>query len=244
MIDLYYAPTPNGWKAAIMLEECGIDYRPNLLRLSEGDQFAPDFLAISPNAKIPAILDHDPAPEWGAGPVPVFESGAILLYLAEKTGQFIPAATGLRARKRMMEWLFWQVGNQGPMGGQLSHFRNYAPDDQKDYGFHRYLGEYDRNLGVLENRLTGRDWILDEYSIADMLIFPWAFIAKPLGASLDAFPNVADWRARIKSRPAVQRAIDLNKSDQNRGQHRADNNNVLFNQSAASLRPRSGDGGE
>ncbi len=243
MIDLYYAPTPNGWKAAIMLEECGIDYRPNLLRLSDGDQFSPDFLAISPNAKIPAILDHEPAPAWGRDPVPVFESGAILLYLAEKTGRFQPPASDLRGRKEMMEWLFWQVGNQGPMGGQLSHFRNYAPDDQKEYGFNRYLGEYDRNLGVLENRLAGRDWILDDYSIADMLIFPWAFIAKPLGASLDEFPNVAGWRARIKSRPAVQRAIDLNKSDQNRGRHRVDNNSVLFNQSAASLRPRSEENG-
>jgi GSH-dependent disulfide-bond oxidoreductase len=242
MIDLYYAPTPNGWKAAIMLEECGLPYRPNLMRLSEGDQFAPGFLAISPNARIPAILDHDPAPEWGAEPVPVFESGAILLYLAEKTGQFLPEPGDRRARKELMEWLFWQVGNQGPMGGQLSHFRNYAPDAHKEYGFTRYLGEYDRNLGVLDTRLAGRDYILGDYSIADMLIFPWAFIAKPLGAALDAFPNVADWRARIKARPAVRRAIDLHKSDQNRGQHRVDNNSVLFNQSAASLRARQDDG--
>ena len=137
-----------------------------------------------------------------------------------------------------MEWLFWQVGNQGPMGGQLSHFRNYAPEDERDYGFKRYLGEYDRNLGVLENRLGDRPYILGEYSIADMLAFPWAFIAKPLGASLAEFPRVADWRARIKERPAVRRAIDLHKSQQNRGRHRADNNTVLFNQSAASLRPR------
>lgn len=241
MIDLYHTPTPNGWKAAIMLEECGLKYRANLLRLSEGDQFAADFLAISHNAKIPAILDHEPAPEWGKEPVPVFKSGAILLYLAEKTGRFLPDAGDIRARKEMMEWLFWQVGNQGPMGGQLSHFRNCAPDGQKDYGFTHYLGEYDRNLGVMENRLTGRDWILDDYSIADMLIFPWAFIAKPLGSSLDDFPCVADWRARIKARPAVQRAIDLNKSDQNRGRHQVDNNSVLFNQSAASLRAQGGD---
>ncbi len=236
MIELYFAPTPNGWKAAIMLEECGLAYQPHLLRLSEGDQFAPEFLAISPNAKIPAILDRDPGGEWGPEPVPVFESGAILLYLANKTGLFAPDPSNLRARKELMEWLFWQTGNQGPMGGQLSHFRNYAPEGQKDYGFKRYLGEYDRNLGVLENRLEHRDWILDEYSIADMLIFPWAFIAKPLGASLEEFPRIEDWRNRIKSRPAVQRAIDLYKGNQNRGQHRADNNDVLFNQSAASLR--------
>ncbi|MBJ6371084.1 glutathione binding-like protein [Sedimentitalea arenosa] len=242
MIDLYFAPTPNGWKVSIMLEECGLDYTPHLVRLSEGDQFEDAFLAISPNARIPAIVDHDPPAAWGADPVSVFESGAILLYLADKTGRFAPDTKDHRARKEMIEWLFWQVGNQGPMGGQLSHFRNYAPSDQRDYGFKRYLGEYDRNLGVLENRLENRDWVLGEsYSIADMLIFPWAFIAKPLGASLDAFPRVADWRARIKSRPAVQRAIDLFKGDQNRGQHRADNNAVLFNQSAASLRAKSKD---
>ena len=236
MIDLYYAPTPNGWKAAIMLEETGLEYRPVLMRLSEGDQFAPDFLKISPNAKIPAIVDHAPGEGWGDAPVSVFESAALLLYLADKTGQFAPPREDLHARKELMEWLFWQVGNQGPMGGQLSHFRNYAPEGQRDYGFNRYLGEYDRNLGVLENRLAERDYILGTYSIADMLAFPWAFIAKPLGASLDAFPRVADWRRRIKERAAVQRAIDLHKSDQNRGQHRADNNTVLFNQSAASLR--------
>jgi GST-like protein len=238
MIDLYFAPTPNGWKAAIMLEEAGLDYRPILMRLSEGDQFSPAFLQISPNAKMPAIVDHAPDAAWGDGPVTVFESGAILLYLADKARQFAPPISDLHGRKELMEWLFWQVGNQGPMGGQLSHFRNYAPQDERDYGFKRYLGEYDRNLGVLENRLAGRDYLLGDYSVADMLAFPWAFIAKPLGASLDAFPRVADWRARIKERPAVQRAIDLHKSQQNKGKHRADNNTVLFNQSAASLRPQ------
>ncbi len=241
MIDLYFAPTPNGWKAAIMLEETGLAYRPILMRLSKGDQFAPAFLDISPNAKMPAIVDHAPDAAWGDDPVTVFESGAILLYLADRTGQFAPLPGDLRARKELMEWLFWQVGNQGPMAGQLSHFRNYAPEDERDYGFKRYLGEYDRNLGVLENRLEGRPYILGEYSIADMMAFPWAFIAKPLGAALADFPRVADWRARIKARPAVQRAIDLHKSEQNRGQHRVDNNTVLFNQSASSLRPRPND---
>jgi GST-like protein len=236
MIDLYFAPTPNGWKVAIMLEECGLTYHTHLVQISKGAQFAPDFLSISPNAKIPAIVDHAPARGWGDSPVSVFESGAILLYLAGKTGRFAPEPNDLRAGKELNEWLFWQVGNQGPMGGQLSHFRNYAPKDQQEYGLKRYLGEYDRNLGVLEARLEGRDWILEQYSIADMLAFPWAFIAKPLGASLDAFPNVQAWRARIKERPAVQRAINLYKANQNMGQHRADNNAVLFNQSAASLK--------
>lgn len=240
MIEFYYAPTPNGWKVAIMLEEAGLAYETRLMRLSAGEQFAGAFLAISPNAKMPAIVDRDPPEGYGPEPVSVFESGAILLYLAEKTGQFAPPERDRRARKELNEWLFWQVGNQGPMGGQLSHFKNYAPEADKAYGFQRYLGEYDRNLGVLESRLEGRDWILGagrgDYSIADMLAFPWAFIAKPLGASLEASPNIAAWRARMKDRPAVRRAIDLHKDAQNRGQHRVETNAVLFQQSAASLK--------
>jgi GST-like protein len=229
MIDFYYAPTPNGWKVAILLEELGLDYTTHLLKLSEGDQFEPGFLAISPNAKMPAIVD----PDVEGDPVSVFESGAILLYLADKTGKFLPE--GPSARKELMEWMFWQVGNQGPMAGQLSHFKNYAPEGQ-DYGFKRYLGEYERNLAVLERRLEGRDYILGDYTIADMIAFPWVFIAKPLGACLDDFPRVADWRGRIKERPAVRRAIDLYKDRQNRGQHTAQNNKMLFNQGAAHLR--------
>ncbi|MCR9125609.1 MAG: glutathione binding-like protein [Rhodobacteraceae bacterium] len=242
MIDFYYAPTPNGWKVAIMLAECDLEHTTHLMRLSQGDQFTESFLAISPNARMPAIVDHAPGAGWGDAPVPVFESAAILFYLAAKTGRFMPPPQDKRAMKELDEWLFWQTGNQGPMAGQLSHFRNYAPEADRAYGLRRYAGEYDRNLGVLENRLDGRSYILgDDYSIADMQAFPWVFIAKPLGASLDAFPRVADWRARIKTRPAVRRAIDLFKGDQNRGQHRADNNDVLFNQTAASLRPRAQD---
>lgn len=229
MIDFYYAPTPNGWKVAIALEELGLAYTTHLMQLSKGDQFTPEFLAISPNAKMPAIVDHD----VDGGSVPVFESGAILFYLAEKTGSFMPSdAIG---RKECLEWLFWQTGNLGPMAGQLSHFRNYAPDGQ-DYGKKRYAGEYDRNLGVLDSRLEGRTYILgDDYTIADMMIFPWAFIAKPLRASLDDFPNVADWRRRIKERPAVRTAIDLHKDRQNSDQN-ASNNSLLYNQTAAHLK--------
>ena len=229
MIDFYYSPTPNGWKVAIMLEECGLDYETRLMRLGKGDQFKPEFLKISPNAKMPAIVDHD----TGGDPVSVFESGAILFYLADKTGQYM--ASDPAGRLETLQWLFWQVGNQGPMAGQLSHFVNYAPEGQ-DYGRKRYAGEYDRNLGVLENRLEGRDYMLGEYSIADMIAFPWAFIAKPLGASFDDFPNVAAWRERLKQRPAVRAAIDLHKDRQNNGQDTAQNNDVLFNQSAAHLR--------
>lgn len=228
MIDFYFAPTPNGWKIGIMLEECGLAYSTHLMALGEGVQFRPEFLAISPNAKMPAIVDHDPHEGYDE-PVSVFESGAILIYLAEKTGRFAPADA--MGRKEMLEWLFWQVGNQGPMAGQLSHFVNYAPEGQ-EYGRKRYAGEYDRNLAVLERRLERREFILGEYSIADMIAFPWAFIAKPLGASLENFPNVAAWRGRIKDRPAVRRAIDLHKDRQNRGEQNAQNNKVLYNQSS------------
>ncbi|MDX1400522.1 MAG: glutathione S-transferase N-terminal domain-containing protein [Kiloniellales bacterium] len=230
MIEFFYAPTPNGWKVAIMLEECGLDYETHLLRLGKGDQFDPAFRAISPNAKMPAILDHD----VDGDPVPVFESGAILYYLAEKTGRFMPK--DLLGRKETLEWLFWQVGNQGPIAGQLSHFVNYAPEGQ-DYGLNRYRREYERNLEVLEQRLQDRPFILgDDYSIADMIAFPWAFIAKPLTSSLEEFPNVADWRSRIKERPAVRRAIDLHKEKQNRGRDKAETNKLLFNQGAEHLR--------
>lgn len=229
MIDFYFAPTPNGWKVAIMLEESGLPYRTHLMKLSEGDQFKPDYLAISPNAKMPAIVDNDTEGDT----VSVFESGAILFYLAEKTGRFMPDSP--LGRKETLEWLFWQVGNQGPMAGQLSHFKNYAPEGE-DYGFKRYLGEYERNLAVLERRLADRDYILGDYSIADMIAFPWVFIAKPLGSKLDDFPRVADWRGRIKERPAVRRAIDLHKDKQNRGKHTAENNSLLFNQTAEHLK--------
>lgn len=232
MIEFYYAPTPNGWKVAIALEEMGLPYSLHLMRLAEGDQFKPEFLALSPNAKMPAILDPDgfgpDAAGDDAGPVAVFESGAILLYLAEKTGRFLPA--GRRGRKEVMEWLFWQTGNQGPMAGQLSHFRNYAGDGDHGYSLTRYKGEYERSLAVLDRRLEGRDYLVGDYSIADMLAFPWAFIAKPLGVSLDEFPQVQAWRARIKDRPAVRRAIDLHKDSQRHGQTAA-TNRVLFNQS-------------
>ncbi len=229
MIAFHYAPTPNGWKVGIMLEETGLAYETRLMSLADGDQFQPDFRAISPNARMPAIVDDDPPAAYGPEPVSVFESGAILLYLAEKTGRFAP--TEPRARKELHEWLFWQVGTQGPMGGQLSHFVNYGPEGQ-DYARARYLGEYERALAVLERRLEGRDYILGAYSIADMIAFPWAFIAKPLGSSLARFPAVAAWRGRIKERPAVRRAIDLHKDRQGRGARSAADTPLLYNQGA------------
>jgi GSH-dependent disulfide-bond oxidoreductase len=227
MIDFYYWPTPNGWKVAIMLEECGVAYRMIPVNIGKGEQFDPAFLAISPNHRMPAIVDHDEGP-----PVSVFESGAILLYLAEKTGRFLP--NDALGRKEANEWLFWQVGNQGPAGGQLSHFVNYAPEGQ-DYARQRYADEYDRCLGVLERRLEGRDYILRDYSIVDMICWPWVLIAKPLGQPLDAFPNVAAWRQRVKERPAVQAAVDLGKGLRRKGPPSEAERKMLFNQTARSV---------
>ena len=220
MIDFYYWPTPNGWKVSIMLEECGLPYRVMPVNIGKGDQFKPEFLAISPNNRMPAIVDDE---------VSVFESGAILLHLAEKSGRFMP--TDRRGRKETLEWLFWQVGNLGPMAGQLSHFVNYAQGEHP-YSHQRYANEYNRCLGVLERRLEGREYILGEYSIADMASFPWVLISRPLGQALDEFPNVARWREAIKQRPAVQRGIDLGKELRRRAPPDDEERRILFNQTA------------
>ncbi|HXA24863.1 MAG TPA: glutathione S-transferase N-terminal domain-containing protein [Acetobacteraceae bacterium] len=220
MIDFHYWPTPNGWKVSIMLEECGLPYRVVPVNIGKGDQFKPEFLAISPNNRMPAIVDDG---------VPVFESGAILLHLAEKAGRFMP--TDARGRKETLEWLFWQVGNLGPMAGQLSHFVNYAQGEHS-YSHQRYANEYNRCLGVLERRLEGRDYIVSEYSIADMASFPWVLISKPLGQALDEFPNVARWREAIKQRPAVQRGIDLGKELRRSAPPTEEERRILFNQTA------------
>ena len=227
MIDFHYWPTPNGWKVAIMLEETGLAYRMVPVDIRRGDQHLPAFLAISPNGRMPAIVDHDAE----GGPLSVFESGAILLHLAERTGRFAPPLP--RDRMAMMEWLFWQVGNLGPMAGQLSHFVNYAQGEHP-YSHGRYAGEHRRCLDVLERRLTDRDYILGDYSIADMAAWPWVLIAKPLGQSLDAFPNVARWRAAIKERPAVQRGVDLAKELRRTAPPTKGERRILFNQTATS----------
>jgi GST-like protein len=227
MIDFYYWPTPNGWKVAIMLEECGLAYRMIPVNIGKGEQFDPAFLNISPNHRMPAIVDHGVEGD----PVSVFESGAILLYLADKTGRFIPKDP--LGRKEAMEWLFWQVGNQGPAAGQLSHFVNYAPEGQS-YAKERYANEYDRCLGVLERRLEGRAYILRDYSIADMICWPWVLIAKPLGVSLEPFPNVSAWRQLVKERPAVQAGVDLGKELRRKGPPTEAERRILFNQTARS----------
>ncbi len=208
-----------------MLEECGLDYELHPLNITKGEQFSPEFALISPNRRMPAIVDR----EFGQSPVPVFESGTILLYLAEKTGRFAPGDP--LGRKEMLEWLFWQVGNQGPMAGQLSHFVNYAPTGQ-EYGKQRYGNEYQRCLGVLERRLQDREYILETYSVADMLAWPWVLIAKPLGQSLASFPNLRRWRAAIKERPAVRRAVDLGKQFRRSEPPTEEERKVLFGQTA------------
>jgi GST-like protein len=225
MIDFYYWPTPNGWKVAIMLEECRLKYRMIPVNIGRGDQFKSEFLVISPNNRMPAIVDHDAE----GGPVPVFESGAILIHLAERTGRFM--AQSQPRRKETLEWLFWQVGNLGPMAGQLSHFVNYAPGEHP-YSRQRYADEYNRCLGVLERRLERREFIVDHYSIADMACWPWVLIAKQLGQPLDEFPNVARWREAIKQRRAVRAAVDLGKELRRSAPPTDDERRILFNQTA------------
>ena len=237
MIDFYYWPTPNGWKVAILLEELALAYRPILLDISRGDQFAPDFLRVSPNNRMPAIVDREAA----GGPVSVFESGAILYYLARKHGRFLPRRPDLE--KEVLEWLFWQTGNQGPMAGQLSHFVNYAPGAPGDHAYarERYRKEYDRCLGVLERRLEDREWIVGtEYSIADMMCWPWVLIAKPLTADLDDFPQLRRWRQAVKERPAVRRAVDLGKERRRGAAPTEEERRILFGQDAGLVARRSG----
>ena len=208
MIDLYYWPTPNGWKLSIMLEECGLPYRLAPVNIGKGEQFTPEFLAISPNNRMPAIVDH--APAGGGAPISVFESGACLLYLAEKTGQFLPA--DLRGRYQVTEWLMWQMGGLGPMAGQNGHFQLYAPE-KIPYAIERYSKEADRLYGVLNAQLarTGAYVAGADYSIADMAIFPWIRTWKAQKMDLPKFPHITRWYDAMFQRPAVKRGLDVGK---------------------------------
>jgi len=204
MIDLYFSPTPNGLKIRLFLEEAGLAHRIFPVRLSDGEQFAPAFLALSPNNKIPAIVDH--APKDQAGPLPVFESGAILLYLAQKTGQWLPTTD--RARLEALQWLFWQVSGLGPMAGQAGYFRVYAPTTVPEV-IERYTRELHRLYGVLDRRLEGRTYVAgDAYSIADIACYPWIVPHAGHGQDLDAFPNLARWYHLIAERPATHLVYD------------------------------------
>ncbi|MCA7119783.1 MAG: glutathione S-transferase N-terminal domain-containing protein [Acidibrevibacterium sp.] len=228
MIDLHYWTTPNGHKVTIFLEETGLPYRVIPVNISADDQFKPEFLAISPNNRIPAIVDTTPAD--GGAPVSVFESGAILQYLAEKTGKFLPA--DMRGRTEVMQWLFWQMGGLGPMAGQNHHFVQYAPE-KLPYAINRYVNETNRLYGVLNKRLADRAFVAGDYSIADMASYPWIVPHQRQQQNLDDFPHLKRWFETIRARPAVERAYALVEkintapvvSDQSRA--------LLFGQSAA-----------
>jgi GSH-dependent disulfide-bond oxidoreductase len=201
MIDLYTAATPNGLKLAMFLEETQLPHRVVRVSLSKGEQFAPEFLAISPNNKIPALVDHEP--QDGGAPLALFESGAMLLYLAEKTGQLLPKRP--RARAETLAWLFWQASGLGPMAGQIGHFNVYAPE-KVPYAIDRYTEETRRLYGVLNTRLADRDFIVDDYSIADIACYPWIVPHKAHGQDLDTFPHLKRWFETIAARPATIRA--------------------------------------
>ncbi len=200
MIELYFWTTPNGYKPLLFLEEAGIDYEIHPVNISKGEQFEPEFLKISPNNRIPAIVDRDP--EDGAAPLAQFESGAILQYLAEKTGKFIPKDA--RGRAEVLQWLNWQMGGIGPMLGQYLHFADYAPE-KLPYAIGRYTREAERLLAVLDKRLEGREYVAAEYSIADMAIYPWV---RRILARFEGFENVRRWASTVAERPATIRAYE------------------------------------
>jgi GST-like protein len=231
MIHLQYWTTPNGHKITIFLEEAGLPYRINPINISAGDQFKPEFLAISPNNRIPAITDDDPP--GGGAPVSIFESGAILQYLAEKTGQFMPA--DLRGRFEVMQWLFWQMGGLGPMAGQNHHFSQYAPE-KIPYAIDRYVRETNRLYGVLDKRLADRPFVAGDYSIADMATYPWIVPHERQSQNLDDFPNLKQWFETIRARPAVVRAYALAKEINAQPTVSEEARKILFGQNAATVR--------
>ena len=232
MIDLYYWPTPNGHKITIFLEEAGLDYTIHPVNISAGDQFKPAFLAISPNNRMPAIVDQTPAD--GGEPISVFESGAILQYMAEKTGRFLP--TDLRGRTTVAEWLFWQVGGLGPMAGQNHHFVQYAPE-QIPYAIDRYVKETNRLYGVLNKRLAGRAFIAgDELTIADMAAYPWIVPHERQRQDLAQFPDLKRWFESIQQRPAVIRAYEKGKAVAAQPAVTEEGKKILFGQTAANVK--------
>ena len=226
-IELHYWPTPNGWKITIMLEECGLPYEIRYVDILKGEQFEPDFLEIAPNNRMPAIVDPDGP---GAEAISVFESGAILQYLGRKFGRFYP--TDERKRVAVEEWLFWQVGGLGPMAGQAHHFRQYAPE-KVEYGINRYTNEVNRLYGVMNRRLEGRDFLADDYSIADMACIGWVKPYKNQGQDLDEFPNLKRWFETMLARPAVQKGIELGQEYRRNLADDKEAQKVLFNQRAS-----------
>ena len=231
MIELYYWPTPNGHKITMFLEEAELDYTIHPINISGGDQFKPEFLAFSPNNRMPAIIDRDPAD--GGEPVTVFESGAILLYLAEKTGRFLPA--DLRGRKTVTEWLFWQMGGLGPMAGQNHHFGVYAPE-KLPYAISRYVNETNRLYGVMDRRLAEYPFLAgDDYSIADMAAYPWVVPWKRQQQNLDDFASLRRWFDSIRERPATLRAYAKGEPYSAQPAVTEEGKKLLFGQTAASI---------
>jgi len=232
MIDLHYWPTPNGHKVTLFLEEAGLDYTILPVNIGTGEQFKPDFLKIAPNNRMPAIVDHAPAD--GGAPVSIFESGAILLYLAEKSGLF--GGDGARGRAEVNQWLMWQMGGLGPMLGQNHHFRNYAPE-KVPYAIDRYLKETNRLYGVLDRRLADRAFVAGaDYSIADMASYPW-ILPEAQGQDLADFPDLARWHAAIKARPATERAYAKGKEiNPQQAPMSEEAKKVLFGQTASTGR--------
>ena len=233
MIDLYYWPTPNGHKITLFVEEAGLPYKLAAVNIGAGEQFRPAFLAISPNNRMPAIVDHTPI--GGGEPVSVFESGAILLYLAQKTEQFIPQ--DVRGSVEVLEWLFWQVAGLGPMAGQNHHFSGSAPE-KIPYAIERYVKETNRLYGVLDTRLAGREFIAGAYSIADMAAYPWIVPHEAQSQNLDDFPHLKRWFDAIQCRPATVRAYALAKGFDTNSVLTEEQRKVLFGQTAESVSRR------
>ncbi len=231
MIDLYYWTTPNGHKITIFLEETGTKYRIIPVHIGRGEQFKPEFLKISPNNRMPAIVDR--APSDGGAAVSIFESGAILLYLAEKTGQFI--AGDIRGRVDVLQWLFWQMGGLGPMAGQNHHFVKYAPE-KIPYAMERYIKETSRLYAVLDRRLMDREFVAGEYSIADMAAYPWIVPHQRQQQNLDDFPNLKRWFETIRARPAVVRAYEKGAAISAKPVVDDDARKFLFGQTADTVR--------
>ena len=225
MIELYYWPTPNGQKISVMLEEVGLEYEVRPLNIGAGDQFGPEFLRISPNNRMPAIVDTDTG-------ISVFEGGAILIYLAEKSEMLLPEAQA--ARFDVLQWLFWQAGGLGPMAGQLSHFVNYTKEDIP-YAHKRYTNEYDRLLAVMDVRLRNREFLAGDYSIADIACFPWVMPYRRLGNDLDKFTHLRRWFDTLKARPALQRGIDLGKDWQRDEARNEQARAMLFDQNSETV---------
>jgi len=230
MIDLHYWPTPNGWKISIMLEECGLLYTLKPVNIGRGEQFAPTFLAISPNNRMPAIVDHDPP--GGGGPLAIFESAAILQYLAEKSGRFMPG--DVRGKYEVLQWVAWQVANVGPVAGNLNHFASYAKE-KVPYAIERFANEMNRLLGVLERRLADRPYLAGDYSIADIATWCWVFPEYQGRKILADFPHVARWWETVAARPAVKKGRAVGEELRRSGTMDEEARKVLFGQTAATV---------